>query len=235
MAKEVCLVRHGDDPPDDRIVLWLAANGFAPRIVRPFAGEDLPASMDGIAGTVIFRRKYAAYETDEYPFLLREYDWIDRSMAAGLPLLGICQGAQMIAWRLGAEVGPPSGGEHEFGYYEIKPTEAGRDLFPDTLFVAQSHYHTFGIPAGAERLAGSSLFPNQAFRLGERIYGFQFHPEVTMAGFRRWQDAPWAAYGKPGAQTRAEQDVLMAEHDRHQEDWLHGFLERLFVSRGVPA
>lgn len=235
MAKEVILVRHGDDPPDDRVFTWLAANGFAPRIVRPFAGEDLPPTTEGIAGSVVFGGKYAVYETDEYPFLIREYEWIDRCMAAGLPLLGICQGAQMIAWRFGAEVGPPPGGEHEFGYYQITPTEAGRDLFPDTLHVAQAHYHTFGIPDGAERLAGSALYPNQAFRLGERVYGFQFHPEVTMAGFRRWQESPWAAYGKPGAQTRAEQDALMAEHDQRQEDWFHGFLTRLFPKAPLSA
>lgn len=229
MAKSVILVRHGDDPADDRVSLWLSANGFDPRIVRPFAGEDLPSDTAGIAGSVIFGGKYPAYETEEYPFLLREYAWIDRCMQAGIPLVGICLGAQMIAWRLGAEVGPPPGGEHEFGYYEISPTDAGRDVFPGPIHVAQAHYHTFGIPAGAERLAGSALYPNQAFRLGDRIYGFQFHPEVTAAGFRRWQDSPWAAYGQPGAQTRAEQDALMAEHDQRQEDWFHGFLERMFV------
>jgi hypothetical protein len=83
-------------------------------------------------------------------------------------------------------------------------------------------------PPGATRLAGSALFPNQAFRPGERVYGLQFHPEVTIEGFRRWQDAPRAAWGKPGAQDRAEQTALMHEHDAAQAAWFIDFLSRLF-------
>jgi len=229
MSKRVILVRHGNDPPDDRIFLWMAENGFEPLVLKPFAGDELPGDAAGIVGSVVYGGPYAVYETERYPFLNREYEWIDRCMAADLPLLGICQGAQMIAYRLGAEVGPSPHGWTEFGSYEIEPTEAGRDILPGPIHVMQSHFHTFGIPPGAEHLATSALFPNQAFRVGARVYGLQFHPEVTVAGFRRWQDAPWANYGKPGAQTRAEQDETIARHDARQGDWLHGFLGRLFA------
>ena len=51
---------------------------------------------------------------------------------------------------------------------------------------------------------------------------------MTRAGFRRWQDAPWAAFGKPGAQTRERQDQLAEAHDAAQHAWFMGFLERLF-------
>ena len=54
------------------------------------------------------------------------------------------------------------------------------------------------------------------------------HAEVTRAGFRRWQDQPDAAFGKPGAQTRAQQDALGAAHDQAQHDWFMGFLDKLF-------
>ncbi len=81
------------------------------------------------------------------------------------------------------------------------------------------------------RLAESDLYPNQAFRWGARAYGVQFHPEVTIEGFRRWQNADWAAYGQPGAQTREEQDALMLAHDAAQAEWFYGFLESLFGAR----
>ena len=149
-------------------------------------------------------------------------------MAGKVPLLGICQGAQQIARVMGAEVGPPASGLHEFGYYPVSPTPEGQDLLPDTLYMTQAHFHTFAIPEGAVHLATSPLYPNQAFRIGDRTYGFQFHPECTIEGFRRWQSTPWAAYGKPGAQTKAEQDRLMAEHDAAQAEWFYGFLARLF-------
>ena len=65
-------------------------------------------------------------------------------------------------------------------------------------------------------------------RYGERAYAFQFHAEVTRPGFRRWQEKLDIHHGKPGAQTREEQDRLGAEHDQAQHAWFMGFLDRLF-------
>ena len=76
-------------------------------------------------------------------------------------------------------------------------------------------------------LATSDMCDVQAFSLG-RTFAMQFHPEVTAAGFRRWQAASWARYGAPGAQTRAEQDRLMNAHDRGQAAWMKQFLTRNF-------
>lgn len=86
---------------------------------------------------------------------------------------------------------------------------------------------TGSTPISADRSKGSP-FPNQAFRVTPRAYGVQFHPEVTADGFRRWQDAPWARYSLPGAQTREEQTRLLALHDAAQAAWFEGFLTKLF-------
>lgn len=228
MAKDLVLVRHGDDPPDDRVVTFAVQAGFNPVLVRPFKGDRLGLPGAAVAGSVIYGGPFNVFDEDKHPFLHDEAAWIRACMAQGIPLLGICQGAQQIARVLGAHVGPPESGVHEFGYYPISPTPEGRDFLPATLHMVQAHFHTFDIPQGAVRLAGSPLYPNQAFRHGERTYGVQFHPECTIEGFRRWQATPWAAYGKPGAQTKAEQDRLMAEHDAAQAEWFYGFLARLF-------
>jgi GMP synthase (glutamine-hydrolysing) len=228
MKKRVILVRHGDDPPDDRVYTFLATNGFEPVLKKPFAGETLDAPDETVAGAVVFGGKYAVYETGEYPFLKDEYRFIDQCMKRDVPLLGICQGAQQIAHHLGAKVGPVEGDWSEFGYYRIDPAEGAADFLPEPMHVSQSHWHAFGIPEGAQRLAGSELFANQAFRHGYKTYALQFHPEVTIEGFRRWQDAIWAPYGKPGTQTRGEQDALMHVHDGPQAAWFYGFLGRLF-------
>ena len=166
--------------------------------------------------------RFNVFEEDRHPFLHEEARWISQCMARSIPLLGICQGAQQIARVLGAAVGPKPGEPTEFGYYEITPSAEGREIFPEQLVVSQSHFHTFDIPAGATQLAGSALFPNQAFRHGETSYALQFHAEVTPEGFRRWQNAPWARYGKPGAQSREEQDRLMAAHDDGTASLVHG-------------
>jgi GMP synthase (glutamine-hydrolysing) len=231
MPGRVVLVRHGDDPPDDRVHTHLVRNGFEPVLRKPFAGELLD-EPDGIAGTVIYGGKYNVFEADLNPFLNEEYRWIEACLKAGVPMLGICQGAQQIAFHLGAPVGPVAGEPAKFGYYEVRPEPGAEDFMPAPMTVAQSHFHAFGIPAGAQKLASGDTFSNQAFRYGREVYALQFHAEVTIEGFRRWQAAPWAFYGRPGAQTRDEQDRLMHAHDARQADWFYGFLGRLFGQPG---
>lgn len=228
MAKRAVLIKHGAEPDDDRVVAFFRGRGIETEIVRPFRGETLGAVDDSVVASTVYGGPFNVFDEDKHPFLHEEARWIRDCMVRDVPLLGICQGAQQIARVLGAEVGPKAGEPNEFGYYKITPTEAGRDVFPESLHVAESHFHEFQVPAGAELLAGSALFGNQAFRHGGKVYGFQFHAEVTPSGFRRWQEAPWARYGKPGAQTREEQDRLMAAHDQAQHDWFMGFLGKLF-------
>ncbi len=228
MSQRVVLVRHGDDPPDDRVVTYLTQAGFTPDIRRPFRGDLLGDVTDDVAGTVIYGGPYNAYDTELHPFLNEEYRWIGAALDAGIPTLGLCQGAQMIAYHEGEWAGAPDSGLHEFGYYEIAPTGADPDFMPGPLFCTQAHYHTFDLPKGAVHLARSASFEHQAFRLGNNVYGFQFHPEQTIEGFRRWQNWPTANYGKPGAQDRETQTQLMLQHDAAQAEWFYSFLERLF-------
>lgn len=228
MSRKIVLVRHGDDPPDDRVVTYAVQNGFEPVFRRPFKGDKLGKPGPDVAGSVVYGGPFNVFEEDKHPFLHDEADWIRACMAQNIPLLGICQGAQQIAHVLGAKVGPYDTEVHEFGYYPISPTPEGRDFLPDTIPMTEAHFHTFAIPEGAVHLATSPLYPNQAFRVGQCTYGFQFHPEVTIEGFRRWQSNAWAAFGKPGAQTREEQDALMLANDAKQAEWFYGFLAKLF-------
>ena len=219
------LVRHGDEPEDDRVTAFFRAAGARAETVRPFRGEAL--DLGGLAGAVVFGGPFSVFEEARHPFLRDEARLIETCLARGLPILGICQGAQQIARVLDAEVAPHAQGLHEFGYYEVTPTEAGRSLFPGPLVVAQSHWHGFGLPPGAELLASSAAFRHQAMRHGPAL-AFQFHAEVTPAGFRRWQAAPWAPWDRPGAQDRATQDRLMAAHDTRQAAWFEGVLAAHF-------
>jgi GMP synthase (glutamine-hydrolysing) len=228
MPKRVVLIRHGDDPTDDRVAAYFRGRNIEPETRRPFKGDALGDVDDSVAAGVVYGGPFNVFETDRHGFLNDEHRWIEQCIGGGVPLLGICQGAQSVAHVLGARVGPKEGELHEFGYYPLHPTGAGKALFPEELHVCQSHFHEFAIPDGAELLASGDAFPNQAMRYGARTYGFQFHPEVTRAGFRRWQDRPWAPYGKPGVQTREEQERLGERHDQAQHDWFMGFLDRLF-------
>ncbi len=228
MTNRVVLIRHDDSPPDDRVVTWFRAQNIEPEIRRPYLGEPLGSAGDGVAASVVYGGPFNVFETEEGSFLLEERRWIEACIKHEVPLLGICQGAQSIAHTLGARCGPIAGEPHEFGYYEIRPSEAGQDLFPPALTVTQSHFHEFALPSGAEHLAESDLFANQAMRYGDSTYAFQFHAEVTRAGFRRWQNSYTDVYGKPGVQTREEQDRLGEQCDQAQHEWFMGFLDKLF-------
>jgi GMP synthase (glutamine-hydrolysing) len=229
--KRLVLIRHHEPPDDDRVQAFAMAKGLIPSGYRPYLGDALPDLTPDIAGVVVFGGRQSAADFDSYPYLADEMAFIRKVMAADLPLLGICLGAQLIIRALGGQVGPLNGDLHEFGYYPVTPTPEGRDFLPRTLHVTEAHYHTFTVPNGVTLLASGENYANQAFRFGEKVYGVQFHPECTAEIFRRWQVSEHAAYGKPGAQSRDEQNRLMAEHDAAQGIWFNAFMSDLFLAK----
>jgi GMP synthase (glutamine-hydrolysing) len=128
------------------------------------------------------------YETRDYPFLKRENAMVERRLEAGRPVLGLCLGAQVMAKALGARV--YKGRRKELGWSPLELTDAGRksvlgELGPRTA-VLHWHGDTFDLPRGAELLASSPLYANQAFAWGRPALGLQFHIETTVRGLERW-------------------------------------------------
>jgi len=232
MAQKVVLIHHGESRHKDRAADQLERLGYDIVNLHLYAGDRLPRLSADIAGTVVYGGKYCITDIETMPFLQEEMRWIEACMAAGVPVLGLCQGAQMIAHSLGAEVGPLEGDPCEFGYYRLETLDPA--FMPVGLRVPQAHFHAFGLPAGATLLARSAGFPHQAFRYGAKTYGFQFHPEVTEPMFKEWQEAPWAREheARAGCQSLAEQQALSQETHRAVDPWFRGFLTKLF---GAPA
>ncbi|WP_192359102.1 hypothetical protein [Mesorhizobium mediterraneum] len=98
-SRRIVLVRHGDDPPDDRVYTFAVQYGFEPVVCRPFRGHTLgephPSVAGSVMGSVIYGGHFNAFDAEIHPFLQEEYRWIDACLKAHIPLLGICQGAQM--------------------------------------------------------------------------------------------------------------------------------------------
>jgi GMP synthase (glutamine-hydrolysing) len=131
----------------------------------------------------------SAFDDASYPTLKPLLALLERRIAAGLPTLGICLGAQLIARVLGARV--YSGGYKEIGWSTLTLTEAGHHSpvrHFDGARTSMLHWHgdTFDLPVDAVRLASTSVCENQAFAWGKNVLAFQCHPEIRGDRFERW-------------------------------------------------
>lgn len=149
--------------------------------------------LDGYSGIVILGGPMSVGQVADYPHLQYEQQIIREAIERDIPILGICLGAQLIAAALGATVGPNV--EKEIGWYDIDLSDAGQsDPLLSTMRtrerIFQWHSDTFALPDGAVHLAGSTGCANQAFRYGDKVYGFQFHLEADAPTIERWLDAP---------------------------------------------
>jgi GMP synthase-like glutamine amidotransferase len=181
-----------NDPTDDirRLGEWLTEAGLRLDVVRAHAGDPLPADLDGYVAIVVMGGEQSAYEPRP--------DWFDgveallrKAVRHGVPALGVCLGAQLLATAHGGTVErSPSGPE-------IGPALVGRRdaASEDPLFryvplapdVHQWHHDEITeLPARAVLLAASTRYPHQAFRLGEKAWGLQFHIECDTPMIASW-------------------------------------------------
>lgn len=169
----------------------LKERGHEFHCARPFDGETVPADPGEWDGLIVLGGPMSANDGDRPGIIVDELRLVASALTASMPVLGICLGAQLIAKAAGAVI--RRGAQKEIGWYPLTLTEMGRqdrilNGLPETFSVFQWHGETFDIPHGAVRLAGSERYPNQAFRLGSRVYGFQFHLETTAPMIREWLD-----------------------------------------------
>ena len=169
--------RHGDF--EDWIRSGMGLSDGLARVVCPGEGDDLP-SADVLSGVVLTGAHH--FVTDHLDWSERTSAWLPRVIEAGVPVLGICYGHQLLARAMGGEVGAnPRGREFGTVATQLLPEAFGDALFagqPPSLAVQTSHQQTvLKLPAGATVLAASDRDPHHAYRLGSRAWGVQFHPE----------------------------------------------------------
>lgn len=181
----VLIIKNISSEGPGTIEEYLRAEKLNYSVVDLNRGERLP-DLNEFTHLVVMGGPMAVYEMDRYPHLRDEAKLIERAIRSKIRVLGICLGAQMVAHVLGARV--YAGDRQEIGWYQATITAEGmKDGLMHTLAVQgaasavvfQWHGDTFDLAEGAVRLASSELFPNQAFRYSDRVYGLQFHIEVT--------------------------------------------------------
>ncbi|HUF74084.1 MAG TPA: type 1 glutamine amidotransferase [Gammaproteobacteria bacterium] len=215
--------------------------GFRIRYVNFDRMPDARIDPARYHGLVVLGGPMAADQTDRHPYLAYEQDVIRRAVDLGLPVLGICLGAQLIAAAFGGKTLRRAA--PEFGWVEVRPTREGRDdrligHFGDAEPVYQWHSDTFTLPRAAVHLAESDGCELQAFRLNDHVYGFQFHLEADRDLIRRWIDAARqkGTLAEPGIML--DQRKTMANSDRYLpraaglgRAVFGGFIERFYRFR----
>jgi GMP synthase (glutamine-hydrolysing) len=170
------------------------------------SGARLP-QVDSIAGAVVMGGPMSANDTDSDPRLAEEVAWLGQCAARGVPVLGVCLGAQLLARALGGTVAPAPAREIGFAPIEIMtPADPVVGPLAPTAVVLHWHGEIFDLPANARLLARSAATEVQAFRAAS-AWGLLFHAEADAALIEQWlaqpamADEARAALGSGYAQT----------------------------------
>lgn len=215
-----------NDRSDDarRLGDWLTDAGLELDIRRPYDGDSLPERLTDHGGLLVLGGPQSAYDT---PVEGTNTAWfgslgglLRSCVSQGTPVLGVCLGAQLLAHATGGRVARDPDG------YDIGPRLVGKrdvagddplfadvPLVPDALECHQDQITA--LPPGAVVLAASPRTPYEAFRVGERAWGIQFHFECDLPQF-----TGWLAHHLDDLPAGVDADDLAAAVDRVLPDML---------------
>lgn len=176
---QVVVIRHHDIDSAGFVGEAFAARGAAQAVHLFPDGGPLPA-LDGVSHVVVLGAANSVNDPD--PWIAAELDWLRAADQAGVPVLGICFGAQALCAALGGRV--EAIGRKEIGWTLVDPADHG--LVPAGPWL---EYHGDRcLPPPTATVLARNAFGVQAFRIGPHL-AVQFHPEVDGPQLKRWLDA----------------------------------------------
>jgi GMP synthase-like glutamine amidotransferase len=214
------VIQLDDQDPIGPLGDWLTGAGAELDTRGP---DNLPGSTAGYEGLVCLGGHMGATDDLDFPWLADVRRLLAEATTRQLPTLAICLGAQLLAVATGGlvtkgpdgpEVGPLLVAKRDVGWQD--PLFADMPFMPDVM---QFHSDIIQrLPARAALLASSTLYPNQAFRVGRCAYGLQFHIETTAEQVESWAaSAPdTAEFARPGD---LDHDRLVQAHAELEETW----------------
>jgi GMP synthase (glutamine-hydrolysing) len=215
--RRILVVRNAERSPLGRFLPWWEEDGLR---VTEVTGDDVPSRPDGYDGVALLGGGLLPDDDERAPWLRAERELTRAAVAGGVPLLGICLGAQVLAAVAGGAVrgdhGRPERGSCRVSLLPEAKADALFAGLPEEVRFIQNHRDQItDLPPDAVHLAASEACPIQAFRVGERAWGVQFHPEAPADRLDGWDEAALAGAGLDLRALRAEANRAEPETTRH--------------------
>ena len=167
------------------------------------AGSTSFPDPSGFDLVVLYGSRWSVYDDRVAHWVQPELQFIHDADRAGVPVLGLCFGGQILSTALGGSVAPTL--HPEIGWFEVEPAAPAIEPGP----WLQWHFDAFSVPEGARELARSVAGP-QAFRLRANL-GLQFHPEADRSVLEAWLTDDLDQLEEAGLDAEA----LLSGADRH--------------------
>jgi GMP synthase-like glutamine amidotransferase len=184
------IIQHAEIEEAYGLSAALTARGVRLEVLEVFASDPVPNDTSGFDGLVVMGGPASATSDDGFPTRRGELALLADAVQRGIPTLGICLGAQLLAAAAGGQVVIGEAGP-EIGWAPISLTPHGMadpllTGAPPHVTVLHWHGDTYTLPPGGVLLASSDRYENQAFRLGHCAWGLQFHLEVDVEAVARF-------------------------------------------------
>ena len=182
-------------------------------------GTAPPLEIADYDAVLTFGGAMHADQEDRHPWLRFEKDFLDAMLDDGMPLLAVCLGNQLLAEAAGGSARRAS--EPEIGWCDVEITDEGAEdpvIGPLAPRFTGFQWHSYEAqpPDGAAILARSPVCA-QAYRVGERVWGIQFHAEVTAEDAEKWIDDYRS--DEDAVRLGIDPDALRAETEEKIADW----------------
>jgi GMP synthase (glutamine-hydrolysing) len=227
LVTSALILQHTATEGPERLAALLAARGIRWETRALYDGAPVPEDVAPGQSLIVMGGAMGVADAGSaaYPFLALEIALLRRLLARDTPVLGICLGSQLLAAAAGARVYPntrpgPDGKPvpaREVGWGPIDLIGADREPvlagLPAQPLVVHWHGDTYDLPPGAVHLASTPVCRHQAYRVGRRAFGLQFHPELEPETIALWvrEDADYVR-GALGPEGGAR---ILADTERH--------------------
>lgn len=203
--------------------------GLPIRVFNAWGDDPWPGPEDA-AGYLVMGGAMNVDQIDRHPYLAEERGMLRRVIEAGVPLMGVCLGAQLMARALDQPV--VRAPERKCGFFPVYPTEDGaRDGVVSAIAPGDLEFHwnedTFELPTGATLLASGTDGSIDAYRFGDRAWGIAFHPEVDGPELDGWMaetgSAMQSVWGRSPEELREEAAQRLPAHEERGRELFRRF------------